>query len=283
MANGNYGRTGRFNSDLAVERRRANTECAGIEYTVEAGAIGEWERIRVLDDSASEEIGRPRGHYDTLAIPEMSELDAIDIEDAADEVSRELSRLCDVNRISPYRVLVVGLGNSELTPDALGARTAERIEATLHIAKTDREAFEALGCSEIAVLSPGVKSGSGLDAADTVGGVCERICPSLVLAIDSLAARSPRRLGRTIQFSDTGIHPGSGIASHTAAIDEDLTGAPVIAIGVPTVIDSRLLVEGEPGGAVANMLVCPKDIDTLVDNSAKIIALGINRAFGVEY
>ena len=281
MVKKNYGRVGRFNSDLAVERRRADLCSTGVEYVKEPSLIGSWEKIRVLNEEAEAEIGRPRGRYDTLHIPTMGELDAIDMEDAAEEVSKELCRLCDLDRITPYRILVVGLGNADLTPDAVGPRAAARCEPTLHIAKVDREAFEDLGCSEIAVLSPGTRGSSGVSAADVIGGVCERICPSLVIAIDSLAARSPSRLGTTLQFSDTGIHPGSGVGLHELAIDEDLTGAPVIAIGVPTVIDSKLLVEGEGGGATSGMLVCPKDIDTLVSNSARIISDGINRAFGV--
>lgn len=277
----NYGRGGRFNSDLAIERRRPDTNCPGIQYERGKSMVGEWERIRVSSEEAEAEIGRPRGRYDTLVIADMSSLDYVDIEDAADEVSRELCSLCDTNHISPYRVLVVGLGNGELTPDAVGPRSVARIEPTLHIAKDDREMFDSLGCSEIAVVAPGVCGTNGLDTADIIGGICERICPSLVIAIDSLAARSPKRLGTTIQFSDTGIHPGSGVGLHRSAIDECLTGTPVIAIGVPTVIDSRLLVEGEPGGPTANMMVCPKDIDTLITNSAKIISGGINRAFGI--
>ena len=281
METNKYGRVGRFNSDLAIERRRADTSCDGITYAKESTLIGEWERIRVLNEDAEEQIGRPRGRYDTLHIPRMGELDPMDMEDAADEVARELNSLCESNRILPYRVLVVGLGNRSLTPDAVGSRSASAIAPTLHIAKCDRAAFDALGCSEVAVVTPGVKAESGLNTADTVGGICERICPSLVIAIDSLAARSPKRLGTTLQFSDTGIHPGSGVGSHEAPIDEDLTGAPVIAIGVPTVIDSRLLVEGEGGEATENMLVCPKDIDALVNNASKIISDGISKAFGV--
>lgn len=276
-----YGRFGRFNSDLAVERRRADISCPGIEYERYGCVVGEWEKIRVTSEEAEAEIGRPRGRYDTLVIADMASLDYVDIEDAADEVSKELLSLCDTNHISPHRVLVVGLGNADLTPDAVGPRCAARVAPTLQIAKEDKEMFEALGCSEIAVLNPGVRARNGLSSADIIGGVCERICPSLVIAIDSLAARSPKRLGTTIQFSDTGIHPGSGVGSHERAIDECLTGTPVIAIGVPTVIDSRLLVEGEPGGPTANMMVCPKDIDTLINNSARIISGGINMAFGI--
>ncbi|MBR2930741.1 MAG: GPR endopeptidase [Clostridia bacterium] len=281
MENKRYGRVGRFNSDLAMERRRADVLCPGIEYKKDEEIVGHWERIRVMSEDAEREIGRPKGSYDTLTLPPMGELDSVDIEDAEDAVSRELCKLCEKNRISPHRVLVIGLGNSELTPDAVGPRAASRIEPTMHIAKTDKEMFDALSCSEVAVIVPGVRGQGGIETADVVGGLAERICPSLVIAIDSLAARSPKRLGTTIQFCDTGIHPGSGVGSHERAIDEDLMGAPVISIGVPTVIDSKLLVEGEGEAPTSGMLVCPKDIDETVNVAAKIISGGINQAFGI--
>ena len=283
MENKKYARSGKFNSDLAAERRRADTGCVGVEFVREGAIIGEWERIRISSEEGEAEIGRPKGRYDTLNLPPMCELDYVDIEDAIDAVSAELSRICELDRITPHRILVIGMGNRELTPDAVGAKCAELIEPTLHIAKSDKEMFSALKCSEIAVLTPGVRCSSGVDTADIAGGLAERICPTLVIAVDSLAARSPKRLGTTIQFCDTGILPGSGVGSHERAIDEDLMGAPVIAIGVPTVIDSRLLVEGESGPTESSMLVCPKDIDGIVGVAAKIIAGGINQAFGLIY
>lgn len=281
--NQKYARSGKFNSDLACERRRVNPSATGITYQKDDSVIGEWERIVVLNEDGEREIGRPKGRYDTLALPKIAELDYIDVEDAIETVAEELISLCEKNRISPSRVLVVGLGNRELTPDSVGVRVAEKIQPTMHIARADRDMFEELKCSEIAVLVPGVKGTNGIDTADVVGGLAERICPSVVIAIDSLAARSPSRLGSTIQFCDTGIHPGSGVGSHERAIDEDLVGAPVISIGVPTVIDSKLMVEGDDGGLTENMLVCPKEIDTTVEVASRIIAGGINGAFGLIF
>ena len=278
----NYERGAKFNSDLACERGRARiTE--GVIFTKESATIGEWERITVTTSEGERSIGRPRGTYDTLHLPPLSEMDTIDIEDAIEEVSEELVKICREKRISPTRVLVVGLGNKNLTPDSVGPKSADGINPTMHIARKDKDMFDELKCSEIAVVSPGVKNSNGIDTPDLVAGLAERICPTLVIAIDSLAARSPKRLGSTIQFSDTGIHPGSGVGFHDKGIDEDLMGAPVIAIGVPTVIDSKLMVEGDGGGLTTNMHVCPKEIDITTDVAAKIISGGINQAFGLIY
>ena len=275
-----YARGPKFNSDLACERGRARVT-EGITFKKESATIGEWERIEVTDKDGERCIGRPKGHYDTLHLPQLSNMDTIDIEDAIEEVSSELVRICRDKRIIPTRVLVIGLGNRNLTPDSIGPKSTEEINATMHIARLDKAMFDELKCSEIAVIAPGVRNMNGLDTPDLVAGLAERICPTLVIAIDALAARSPKRLGSTIQFSDTGIHPGSGVGFHEKGIDEDLMGAPVIAIGVPTVIDSKLLVEGDDGGVTTNMFVCPKDIDTTTDVAARIISGAINQAFGL--
>ena len=275
-----YARGARFNSDLACERGRART-CEGLTFKKECATIGEWERIEVTSVEGERCIGRPVGCYDTLHLPPLSDMDTIDIEDTVEEVSRELINLCREKRIFPTRVLVIGLGNRNLTPDSIGPKTAELVNATMHISRADKAMFDELKCSEIAIIAPSVRNSNGIDTPDMVAGLAERICPTLVIAIDALAARSPKRLGSTIQFCDTGIHPGSGVGFHDKGIDEDLMGAPVIAIGVPTVIDSKLLVEGDGGGLTTNMLVCPKEIDITTDIAAKIISGAINQAFGL--
>lgn len=273
-----------FNSDLAAERRRADLSKEGIEYRREAAPIGEWERIKVTTREGEISIGRPIGIYDTLTLPRVDVLDAEAKDDAKEAVARELCRLCDIRKIYPERILVVGLGNPSLTPDSVGSLCAKLVEPTLHISEFDTDMFEALECSEIAVISPGVSSLSGIDSADIVGGVSEKLSPDVVIAIDALAARSPKRLGTTLQFCDTGIHPGAGVGSHKRGIDEELLGVPVIAIGVPTVIDSRLLIEGEDeSSGTSGMFVCPKEIDVISSAAAEIIAGGINQAFGIVY
>ena len=210
----------------------------------------------------------------------MDDLSEDECEDASDEIARKLCEICDVDRIVPVRILVVGLGNRDLTPDSIGPRAADRVVATMQIMNYDTERFDSLECSEIAVMTPGVSAKSGLDALDWVVGISERLHPDVIFAIDALASRSPDRLGRTVQISDTGIFPGSGVGNTRAEISKRKLGIPVIAIGVPTVMDSRHfssdgIITGEP------MFVSPREIDGIVDSAAKIISGGINQAFGL--
>lgn len=270
-------------TDLACERHRADTASSGVKFRTERVGAFTWERLTVTSAEGAESIGRPIGSYNTLNVPEMTVLDDSDIADAANEVSRELCSAFERLGVIPDRILVVGLGNGDLTPDAVGPRTAERVTATMHVKRFDRRFFSELDCSEIAVCTPGVTSKTGMEAAETVTSICERIEPDAVIAIDSLASRSTERLGKTIQISDTGIFPGSGIGNGRRPLNEDTLGAPVIAIGVPTVINARILVgdDSRDGADAADLFVSPKDIDTVVDVSSKIIADGINQAFGI--
>lgn len=270
-----------FESDLACERRRADLSLSGIKETRRDTPIGTLSRIHVLNDEGERSIGRPRGRYDTLSLPRLDSLDAGSLEDAREAVARELCALMYENDVCPDRLLVVGLGNPYLTPDAVGARAADLVEPTLQIRRYDERMFVSLDCSEIAVIKPGVAASSGIEAAEIVRGVSKSIRPDAVIVIDSLAARSASRLGSTIQFCDTGIHPGSGVGLHRHAIDEAMIGAPVIAIGVPTVINSKFLTRDTECAAAESMLVCPKDIDSIVKNAAEVISGGINQAFGI--
>ena len=277
-------------TDLACERRRVSTDIKGVDYKREATLIGAWERIKISSEDGARSIGRPIGIYDTLEVERMDLLDLEAIDDAADEIARELCYMCDMSDTTPDRVLVVGLGNPELTPDAIGPEAARCVKATMHIRDFDTEFFHGLECSEIAVISPGVSASSGMDASVTVRGVCELIKPTVIFAIDALASRSAERLGRTVQISNTGIFPGSGIGNGRTAISKDTVGVPVIAIGVPTIIDSRMFCYDAWGddpyarcGARESMFVAPKEINEIVKASAKIIGGGINQAFGLFY
>lgn len=272
-------------SDLALERRRVDTDIPGVEYRRDFGCIGSWEKIRIGSEEGARSIGRPMGHYDTLTLPRMDMLDVDECEDAREEVAKELCRMCDRLSAVPDRILVVGLGNSALTPDAIGPESAARVAATMHLVKSDPSLFVSLECSEICVISPGVGTVSGIETADFVRGIAEVVRPSIVIAVDALAARSPARLGTTIQICDTGIHPGSGMRRSKGALSRDTLGAPVIAIGVPTVINSRMFHSG--GGEVRavkpneEMFVAPTEISSIVSSAAGIIAGGINQAFGI--
>ncbi len=274
------------NSDLALERRKADTDIAGVEYRKERADIGFWEKLRITSEEGARSIDRPMGIYDTLTLPRICELDCDEIDDAKNEVAKGLCRICDACEINPERILVVGLGNSELTPDAIGAFSAREVAPTMHIKREDRQLFYSLECSEIAVITPGVTAKSGLDAAQVAASVCEWLRPDVVFAIDALAAGSPSRLGTTVQICSTGIQPGSGVGNGRLEISQSTLGVPVVAIGVPTVINSQLFVV-ENGEARApkkseGMFLCPRFIDETVKKAAKIIGGGINQAFGLE-
>ncbi len=284
---------GTFTSDLACERRRVDLNTPGVEFKREESSGYVWERINITTKEGEESIGRPIGTYDTLTLPRMDKLIDEDIYDAAEEVARELCEICDKNLILPARILVVGLGNPNLTSDSIGPKSANLINATMHIRNFNKDLFEGLECSEIAVCSPGVSANSGMEASDIVMGLCEKIHPDVVFAIDALAAREASRLGKTIQFSDTGIFPGSGIGNTRAPLNKATLGAPVISLGVPTVISAEVFLIGDEEDErrrqrikylnrnTEGMFVSPKEIDGIVDASAKIIARGINQAFGI--
>ena len=268
-------------SDLACERRRADTALRGVKYQKNFTVVGSWERIKITDSEGERSIGRPIGNYDTLSLERMDLMGAEDIEDASEEIAVELCRLLAELSVSPSRLLVIGLGNRDLTPDAVGPRAAELVNATMQIKEYDERTFASLDCSEIAVLSPGVSADSGIDSALLISGICDLIHPDAVIAIDSLAARSEERLGRTVQLSDTGIFPGSGIGNQRGSITKNTVGAPVIAIGVPTVIDARRFCSASEMRGEA-MFVSPKEINGIVKAAAKIISGGINQAFGIS-
>ena len=278
-------------TDLACERRRADTSILGVEYKKELGIVGTWERIRISSEEGAQSIGRPIGSYNTLHLERMDLLEEEAIEDAADEVARELCYMCDINSVVPERVLVVGLGNPELTSDSIGPLACKGVRATGQIKEFDKELFEGLECSVISVVSPGVSAQSGLDAADVVKGICSVIKPDVIFAIDAIAARSPKRLGTTVQISDTGILPGSGIGNHRSPINKEEIGIPIIAIGIPTVIDSRMFwldARGsteprEPDACGRAMFVSPREISEIVKIGARIVSDGINQAFGLFF
>ena len=271
-----------FDSDLACERRRADASLAGVDYSKEITNGGVWERIAITGEEGTKSIGRPCGHYNTLTLERMDLMDSVGIADATEEIARELCRMVDGLGISPERLLVLGLGNRELTPDSVGTKSADAVNATLHIKEADEACFSALECSAIAVLCPGVSSESGMDAAKTTAAVCRSVRPDAIIAIDALSARSPARLGRTVQMSDTGIFPGSGIGNPRGEITKETVGSPVIAIGVPTVIDARLLSGEKCDLSGEAMFVSPKEINGIVRAAARIISGGINQAFGIE-
>ena len=268
-------------TDLAIERRRADTDVPGVEYFKEKRSVGCFERVKISTKIGAESIGKPLGIYDTIATDRIDMLDSDESERLSDELARELCQITEESGIFPGRLLIIGLGNRKLTPDSLGCESAEKIKATMHIKEFDRRLFSSLSCAEIAVCTPGVAAESGLDATVTVKGICDLILPDAVIAIDSLCTRDVVRLGSTIQICNSGVSPGSGLGNTRLSICPETVGVPVIAIGVPTVIDSRLLCgDADVTGGEA-MFVSPKEINDIVSSAAVIIGNGINRAFGI--
>jgi spore protease len=267
-------------TDLALERHRADLSLPGVEYSKEKTSFGCLERIKISSKIGAESIGRPIGLYDTLSTKRLDLLDSVELLDATDELAVRLNLILEDSEIFPGRLLVAGLGNSRLTPDSLGVLSAEAVKPTMHVKEHERRLFEKLGCAEIAVITPGVMANSGLDAAVTLKGVCDLIRPDAVIAIDSLCARDPKRLGCSIQISNTGISPGSGIGNPRISLGIETLGVPVISIGVPTVIDSRTLC-GECSPECEPMVVCPKEINEILSAASEIIGKAINQAFGI--
>lgn len=266
-------------TDLAVERRRADTSLPGIEYRKTNTPLGSHERVKISTKNGADYIGKPLGIYDTLQADRLDRLDSDERMRLSDALADELNKMVEDSDIFPGRLLVAGLGNRRLTPDSLGCEAADRVIATMHLKEFDPMLFRRQSCAEIAVCTPGVAAESGLDAAVVVKGICDLIRPDAVIAIDAIATREVARLGSTIQISNSGISPGSGLGNCRLALCPETVGVPVIAVGLPTVIDSRLL-SGDDSDSEP-MFVSPKEINEIISASAEVIGGAINRAFGI--
>lgn len=279
-------------SDLATERRAADPDCEGVDFSESRHGIFTLSRLQITSRAGEAAIGRPIGSYVTLSFSGKSP-EKQDEEQAVALLCAELSgmarRLCDCRS-----VLVVGLGNRALSSDALGARVVDSLVITRHVRLHEPKLFDSLFDCELSALAPGVLGSTGIETLELVRGAVERVRPSLVVAVDSLAARSVDRLACTIQLCDTGIAPGSGVGNSRAALDRDTLGVPVVALGVPTVVNSALMIRDalELGGVSrpdkglvrlldkgADFFVSPKDIDLSVGRLAPLIADSINLSF----
>lgn len=304
-------------TDLALESRefykeRNNRDADGV--ILEEGEIDGTKitKVRITDEKGAEKLGKPVGNYITLDIPEFTAYDGELMDSVSKAVGKVLKELAKVEK--DHKVLVVGLGNWEVTPDALGPKVINGIMVTRHLSEVMPEVMEDDMVS-VAAISPGVLGTTGIETGEVIKALVEKIKPSLIICIDALAARRIQRLNKTIQISDTGISPGAGVGNHRKAINEKELGVKVIAVGVPTVVDAstiandamdmvldNLINEAEEGREFYNMLknidknakeilirevlnpyvgdliVTPKEVDLLIDSLSKIIANGINIA-----
>lgn len=322
-ANDMNNKTFSVHTDLAVENREQfegqDKEITGVRleerYDDKNGV--RITRVEVMNEHGASMMSKPIGSYVTIEADDMMEA-GCDVKRMA-EVSRALARELvsmlpvktreDIEKMS---VLVVGLGNRDVTPDSLGPCVVLNLEVSRHIFLLKEKLKRSCG---ISAVMPGVMAQSGMESAEMVKGIVDQIKPDAVIAIDALAARSTKRLNTTIQLADTGIHPGSGVGNHRRGLNRETLGVPVIAIGIPTVIDAativsdtmdamiKILSSSESGKSVSNVLkefsdrekyqlikellepqigtmfVTPKDIDEDIETMAEIVANGINMVF----
>lgn len=275
-----------FRTDLAIERReyREKEELDGVlshSETVDGIRI---TTIEIINDKGEKLIGKPKGRYITIETERLTK--------SSEVFSSVCDALCrEVRKLIPQRgtVLVAGLGNEDITPDALGPKTLDLLLATRHISDDLTESLGLGSLRSVAGIVPGVLGKTGIETVEIISGVVEKISPSCVIVIDALAARSTARLGTTVQLADTGVSPGSGVGNRRKAINSVTLGVPVIAIGVPTVVDALTMAADvfekagiplpeEDFSEHRQMMVTPKEIDSLTDKAAHLIAMGINLA-----
>ena len=224
--------------------------------TVEKSTISGIEITKVnIDKKASERTKKPAGNYVTLSCKQKN------AEAEAFLLAEILAKM--LSGFNPQKVLITGLGNDNVTPDSLGVRAAEKVLATAHFKSS--EEFTDLGLKEVYVIEPGVMAQTGLESASHLKFIADGIEPDCLIVIDSLACKEKERLATTIQVTDTGIAPGSGVKNQRQEFSQSVFGVPVIAIGVPTVID------------IENLLLIPKDVDVIILHFAKVISMAINR------
>ena len=281
-------------TDLALEAREiAGENLSGVQYSVDKADNIEIEKLIVKTEDASRALKKEKGTYITIDLPPLTN-DFKDTDTRLVRIGELLRSLLPVNGT----VLVVGLGNMDITPDALGPLVSSKVLATRHI---QGEIAKSTGLDKlrpVAVLSTGVTGQTGIETGELVLSVVKRIKPSALIVIDALASRRLERLGCTLQICDTGISPGAGVHNYRTKITKETMGVPVIALGVPTVVDAVTLscdllgidTESEcesvrkqvsPKGRA--MVVTPKEIDLLVSRAAKLISLSINYALQKDF
>ena len=242
----------KIRTDLAMEQKERfesdHVEVSGVVLEEEYDEEKEIKitTVRIETENGAKAMGKPVGTYLTLEAPNMAAAD----EGYHREISETLAGFLEKymkdteeNQEKGYSVLVVGLGNREVTPDALGPYVVDQLNVTRHIVQEYGRCAVGKGGSRIvSAIVPGVMAQTGMESAEIIRGIVNETTPDLIMVIDALAARSTKRLNRTIQISDAGIHPGAGVGNHRSEITKDTMGIPVIAIGVPTVVDAATIV-----------------------------------------
>ncbi len=306
-----------FRTDLALEAQemyrevqRASSQIDGVivkNRKVDQISVTE---VKITNENGVKALGKPCGTYITLESPSIQSMDPEASETISLLVKEQILKLIDLDRED--KVLVVGLGNWNITPDALGPKVVSEIMVTKHLIDYIPEKIDE-NLRPVCAISPGVLGITGLETSDIIKGIIEKTRPDLVIAIDALASRNSERISSTIQLTDTGIHPGSGVGNKRTGLNRETLGVPVVAIGVPTVVEavcvandilknllSSLYEETKEHSAIqefiktlmhseryellkavvdekqGKMIVTPKEIDSVISHISKVIANGIN-------
>ncbi len=280
-----------FRTDLAMEleQQHRSEGLTGVESEEwQAGQLS-INRIRITQEQAARRIGKPVGEYVTITVPAFSD----DVTAAYDEIEAMAEQIARLVGDDKGLVLVAGLGNVQITPDALGPKVIDGMLATRHIQGEVARAAGLEGLRPVAAIAPGVLGQTGVETGEIIAAIVRDIKPCCVIAVDALASRSLERLGRTVQVANSGISPGSGVANARKELSRQTLGVPVVSIGVPTVVDGvtlagdlmtgrdgldedELRARFEPRGCA--MMVTPREIDLLIRRAARVISLAVNRA-----
>lgn len=293
-------------TDLVLEARESISESSRKLHGVRVEEYGPDKndihvtRVLIESKNAAKAMGKPMGTYITIEAPQLLEADEDYHREISQCLAQELSKMLPPKK-QGVSILVVGLGNREVTADALGPRVLDNLLITRHIVRTyGRAAYESNCVNEVSSFEPGVMAKTGMETAEIVKGVVAQAGPDALIVVDALAARSTRRLNRTIQITNTGIQPGSGVGNHRNALTEESLGLPVIAIGVPTVVDAATIVNDALERIAANkkeldnwrsmeryhtafselnnMYMTGKDIDAMIKRVSYTLSEGINIA-----
>ncbi len=307
-----------FRTDLADERRdiykKANKledEVPGIE--TEQNVFGEnvkTSRVKIVNEEGEKALGKPKGIYITIDVKNLKIAQEEEIQKAGEVVTNELKRLISDHIGKEDDILVVGLGNAYVTPDSLGPKVVSYIDVTRHLLKYAPQYLEP-GTRPVSAISPGVLGTTGIETLEIIKGIVDNVKPKMVIVIDSLASKSIERISSTIQIADTGITPGAGVGNTRKELSINTLGVPVIAIGVPMVVEmatiandcldifiNKLQQEAKSNDYLNklkeednyeeiknalipvnyNMIVTPKEIDDLIENMSSVVARGINFA-----
>ena len=265
-----------FRTDLACESRDVwlrtrGAALAGVSARQETRDGLGVETVEILDEGAAEKLCKPMGRYVTISLDALVRREEDAFRRACGVLAREIRTQLAME--PEESVLVVGLGNPDITPDAVGPLAAECVLVTRHLKTRLPEEFAAL--RPVSVFRTGVLGTTGIESAALVRGVVSLVRPDRVIAVDALSAREAARLCRAVQVTDAGIVPGSGVGNDRAAVNRESLGLPVVAMGVPTVVDASAFSDSPDA---AGMFVTPRDIDASVRDVAKLIGYGINLA-----